>query len=309
MPAAPMQLSFNRRTRSAMVVAATSLLVMVAESIAPAAPPTQPEQPQRQLSPAAALQKAMVALASEAKMAWTAGRVSRQTSDFAASFAHAVDAEAVARRILRPVDKDPFIDAYIRWQLSSFIPAMPPLTDRQFEDVLRDLPRFIPNPRADERTIDLLLEWRQTNPLPPESLEPLNSLLADLNTRAGRCAELNRPAMLLRDWMESAAATDGARVVQAKLERCSTMIAGGWDVRELKSQLDERFAAAAKDAGLTAERRQRLIEQSQRLSGRRRLRIVNAAIVEKALMVETDETAVYDFDVTRWTKPLRDRED
>ncbi len=94
----------------------------------------------------------------------------------------------------------------------------------------------------------------------------------------------------------------------AALERCGALIEAGWEASPAKLDIEKRFRTGGRDPTLTSRQRARLAAQAERLAGRRRAYIQSARIVEEALVVDYQDTAVYNFDVRRWIKLLTPRE-
>ncbi len=277
-------------------------VLLVAASGAPAGDGTPPE---RQSRPASALAEAIKRLTEEARQAKTGQRPARSRADFVKDFGREVPLASVGNKLRRRLHRDPFIDAYVRWQLTSFEPALPEMSDRQFERFLAELPRLTENPRADHSLIASLGAVVRTGPLTERERTSISRVLDDLAERSSRARTLNQPALAFRSWLERGLPPQGAAGLQVALERVAALIEAGWPVDRLKARLDERFRANAGLASFTDEQRRRVAEQAYRLAGRQRLYVTSARIEEETLAVNYGETAVYDFDVRRWVKLMR----
>ena len=101
---------------------------------------------------------------------------------------------------------------------------------------------------------------------------------------------------------------DGVGEVMAALERCTALVEAGWEASPTKLEVEQRFRAGGRDLTLTSRQRVRLVAQAKRLAGRSRAYVNSARILEGALVVDYQDTAVYNFDVRRWIKLLTPRE-
>ncbi len=277
-------------------------VLLVAASGALAADGTPPERASR---PASALAEAIKRLTEEARQAKAEKRLGRSRANFAKDFGREVPRGSLANKIRRRLHRDPFIDAYVRWQLTSFQPTLPQMSDREFERFLADLPRLLENPRADESLIASLGDVVRTGPLTERELTSMRRLLDDLAGRSSRARALNQPALAFRAWVERGLPAQGAAALQVALEQAAALVDAGWPVDRLKARIDERCRASAGVASFTDEQRRRVAKQAHRLAGRQRLLVTSARIEEETLAVNYGETAVYDFDVRRWVKLMR----
>ncbi len=129
---------FDGYRRRLVVVVAAGFLVAVP---AIAQPPSRP--------PAAILATAIKSLLEEARLAKTEEELPRQNADFARQAGQQpLPPIIVGRQLIRRADRDPFVDAYVRWQLTSFEPALPEMNDRAFERFLCELRPMLEYPRG-----------------------------------------------------------------------------------------------------------------------------------------------------------------
>jgi hypothetical protein len=253
----------------------------------------------------AAFQEAQQRLAGEARQSHDARQLVRGSASFASDFKQAVPALIINQRIVRPQHEDPFIDAYVRWQLTGFPGVqLPELSDRQFEALLEDLPAMVSNPRGDRALVDAVARAARAGNLTAQQQQSLNAELNDLADRASRAAALNRPALELRTWLRKQAAPSKSRSLMAGLEHCASVVEAGWPADEAKARLDADFAAARRDRKFTDAQRRIVAERARALAGKRTLLISSAAIRDNALIADFADTGIYDFDVRRWEKSL-----
>lgn len=265
-------------------------------------------RPAPQEPSAAALAEAIKILIDEAKQAKHDQQLPRATADFAGGFGREVPPEMLARRMARRAHADGFVDAYVRWQLTSFDPLLPDLDERALERFLAQLPPLLHNPHAEETLIESLGSAAREGQLPPRVQADVRRGLDDLAKRAGLVQALNRPALELRDWIDKKLPESGPPRLMAALERCGALVEAGWEASPAKLEVEQRFRAGGRDLTLTSQQRVRLAAQAGRLAGRSRTYVRSARIVEGALVVDYQDTAVYNFDVRRWIKLLRPRD-
>ncbi len=115
--------------------------------------------------------------------------------DFAQRFDREIPDADLSQAILEPTHRDPFVDAYVRWQLTSFDPALPEFNDQQFADFMDNIPALVQNPRADPQIIDTLERLAESAVLPAQRLQQLQADIAELDRRTTITAQFNEPAI------------------------------------------------------------------------------------------------------------------
>jgi hypothetical protein len=262
------------------------------------------------MSAPTALRLAITELTREAGEAHRAGDLAHRQADFAARFPHAgaINPEALWRKLASPAHHDPFIDSYVRWQLSSLAPAsVPPphLSPREFERLLERFPPLMPNPRADEAMIVALRDASLAGPLSERDQKRFEALMNELAKEAGRAHALASPALALREWWHEQLKGDAVRSIHLQLERCAALAGAGWNVDEVKAGLDDALATISRDREVDAAERAAIAGRATELVTIRRMFIESAAIIEGSLILTLREAAVYEFDVVRWNRELR----
>jgi hypothetical protein len=216
------------------------------------------------------MREALNQLAAEGDLAKLRRKLPSQRADFAARFRGTLDPAEVAAALLRRANPDPFIDGYIRWQLTSFDPAMPELDDRAMIDLIRHAPAMVSNPRADRELIGLVRLAERTPRLSASDLQRLHLFLDDLDQREIAAEALNQPAAGYRDWIESRLPSAGPHRPLWLIERCGAMLEAGWPVNGVKVSLAHALDAAMDDPTVTPVRQAMLIEQMSGLRNRSR---------------------------------------
>ncbi len=278
------------------------LAVLVAAGLVAAAPAIAQPPPR---SPAATLATAIKTLLKEARLAKTDEELPRQNADFARQAGQQpLPSMIVGRQLIRRADRDPFVDAYVRWQLTSFEPALPEMTDREFERFLSELPPMLENPRANGSLLGDVNAAIRAGALSESTQAVLRRRLDALAAQAGRARTMNQPTMRLYDWVARQLPQTGTRVLQLELARLDALVDTGWPSDAAKSHLEKLFNASARDRSFTPDQRRLVASQAQRLAGRTCVFLTSARIDQGALIAQFNDTGVYDFDVKRWTRAL-----
>ena len=256
-------------------------------------------------SPTATLASAIKTLLDEARLAKIEEQLPRQDADFARRAGQQpLPPLIVGRQLIRRADRDPFVDAYVRWQLTSFEPALPEMTDREFERFLSELPPMLENPRANGSLLGDVNAALRAGALGESTQAALRRRLDALAAQTGRARTMNRPATRLYDWVARQLPQTGARALQLELARLDALVDAGWPSDTAKSHLEDLFNASARDRSFTPDQRRLVASQAQRLAGRTRVFLISARIDQGALVAQFNDTGVYDFDVKRWTRAL-----
>ena len=271
--------------RSGMVARALALVLLVAS----AAQASVPEVIGRLVREAEAVQRGE--------------RDARRRPDFARSYGEPLPLHRVARALGRSHHRDPFIDAYVRWQLTGFDPPLPD-DDRAFERLLASLPALVPNPMADRGLIDDLTRISREAALSPAQLATLEERLKEIGTAAKAARDKTRPAVGLRVWIATRTGERGARAIQTRLERCRALIQAGWNPEATKTDIEKCCARSADDAAFARADRERVAAQAATLAGTRRPFIASAQIIGDRLSIRFEDAAVYDFDTRRWARTI-----
>jgi hypothetical protein len=224
-------------------------------------------QPPAPRGATATLDAALDLLAAEARLIVAAGLDPPEEADFARRHPLALDPSAILEALGAPADRDPFVDAYVRFQLTSADPDPALLEERGLRRLLERAPRLLENPRADARVLAALRRAHGAGSLSKRQLQALRALAADLEARAQRAARLNGPAERFARWLESALQSRGHLGAEWALRRCAAAVSAGWPVAKLKAQVTAALQAAAADPGLEAAQRQQVAQAIRQLAG------------------------------------------
>ena len=225
--------------------------------------------------------------------------------DFAKRFDREIPDADLSQAILEPTHRDPFVDAYVRWQLTSFAPALPEFNDQQFADFMDNIPALVQNPRADPQIIDTLERLAESAVLPAQRLQQLQADIAELDRRTTITAQFNEPAISFAQWVQRKLGETGPRPRQWLLARCAATIGAGWSTRSIKTRMTRNFTASLDDKSFTSDHRRLVVQQAQQLVGFKR-RFVNEVtfLANGSVRVTFSTSGVDRDDVKRWSDRL-----
>ncbi len=251
----------------------------------------------------AALRDVTEVLRAEAQQVRQSNEVPER-ADFASRSDEELPEELIAQALTRPMDQDPFVDAYIRWQLTSFRPQ-PRWSQRDFLRLLSQLPAMVPNPRGDEQVHALLERAVELGPLNRSDRRQLQQFSRELDEQTERAETLNRPALELRTWIRDTVEDDDMRRIQALMEQCAATIDAAWSTQGVKMRISFAMSAGAESDTLTNAQRRAIAEQLQRLVGRHR-RFVNQItfLANSTVNVTYSNARVTQRDVDNWLERL-----
>ena len=260
-------------------------------------------QTSRPMPPAkkgAAIKAVLKQLEAEAREIMKSQRFSLESADFASRFDQVIEPSDLLDAVTRPQHRDPFIDAYIRWQLTSFDFELPDLDGRDFEKLMRQAPAIVANPRADEELVARFTETEKQSTSPTES-KRLREVAKELDRRTEIAAAFNRPAQQWREWLESEFEGNTARQLHLKMERAAATIRAGWPSREVKAALTKAFKAAATDSTLTDLDRHAIAAHARTLTGMKRRSINEITFAaDGSVSVTFTNSAIDKDDVNKW---------
>ena len=251
------------------------------------------------------LERALATLTEEATLAKSSARLDHAEPDFRARFDAEIPAADLSRAIVQPQHEDSFIDAYIRWQLTSFDPALPEMDDATFLRMLDVTPAMVENPKAAAPVLETMAEVERIGRLSRTQTEKLRSYVESLNDEAMIAAEMNRPAREWRAWLAGKLGEEGQRSRLWMVENLAATILGGWPVSELKGDISRNFTRSVEDQTFTAQQRQAVVLHLSRLigPGRRYFHDVTY-FADGAVEVAIRTSSVDRDDVENWRRRL-----
>lgn len=246
------------------------------------------------------------ALIDEVRPAKTTNQLKRSVADYARDFKGEPPVALISQKIIAPLDKDPLIDAYVRWQLTSFKPSLESirLSERNYSRLLQDLPALVANPRADRKLIDAFGQAQTVESLTPKQIETLNEQLNELSERASEAQALNAAALGFRTWLGTQLPKAGERTLLWRIEELEARIKAGWPIDDAKKALEQLLETPARAPEFDDKARNRIADRLASLQLMKTSFVASAFIRENQFYVEYGLIAVHDFDVRRWVKML-----
>ena len=255
----------------------------------------------------AVLREAVQQLTREAQQAMQARSLPTQNPDFASRFDKRIESEQVLPLLTERVHREPFVDAYVRWQLTSFNPDVSSMNDKAFRKLLQNAPRLMENPMADTRFIRIVERAAdaEENELSGGDLRRLRQQVGERRQSSSFIEQMNLPASDFRAWMREKLGTDSLRGLQWLIENCATNIQAGWSVQGEKSRITTAFREAASNGNIAQQEKRQLAEQTSRLAGMHRRYVDNVNILaNETVEASIRNTQVTRGDVQRWISLL-----
>lgn len=221
------------------------------------------------------LRSAITHLVEEAQFAIRDGKLHHEKADYARRFPSDMPLRDLCEAIAAPVDADAFIDAYVRWQLTSFEPSVPDLTDNQFLTLIANAPAMIDDPRADADVVSRFEQAEKAARPTSGELEALRRAKDELHRRVPLAESFNRPAIGYREWLIKQFEASRVRRYCLLIEECAATIKAGRPTRAIKSKLTKATKQAGDDSSITPQDRQLIAQQLQQLTKIEKRRAVN----------------------------------
>lgn len=246
-------------------------------------------------------------LTSEAHEVRERGRLEIEEPDFAGRYDGEISSDAVQRALIDRQNRDAFVDAYIRWQLTSFDVGLPEMSDREFSRFLQQMPTLIDNPRADSRLMVVFEQTVEHGQLPERQFQQLQQMNDDLDARSREAESLNRPAMQFRDWLREQADAQGnvQRAFELAVEHCQSIILAGWATRAIKTEITARSTAIGEDDSIDRAARDRMRVRLELIRGLEQ-RFINEVTFmrDRSVSVTFSTGAVRARDIDNWSERL-----
>lgn len=285
-----------------LMTALLNVLLISASHAQDQQPRTRP--PDKPPTPTAALAMLIAQLSNEGIEALRTGHLVRNHPNVASDFAYEPAMPQLARAVIEAQHRDHFIDAYIRWQLTSYQPTLPRLTEKQWEQVIQDLPMIPINPRADDDLIKLLNRGLQAGELSESDQKQINERLELMSSIESNRRALMTPAMELRAWLMKKNEDSLYRQIIFSLEQTAALVQAGWPTGDYGAKTAELFAMVQRDREFTDPQKRRAAAVAQGFTGITRVYVSSARINENRLEVNFENTAIYDFDVRKWVRSM-----
>lgn len=255
-----------------------------------------------------AIQRAIDLLIAEAQQSMKDQRLAHDQADFATRFKEEIPKDLLLEALTQRVHRTPFVDAYARWQLTSFNPVLPDIGDREFLKIMADAPRLIDNPCAEEKIVADFEFAESAAQITERDLAKMRSAWSEMARQRQVVETLNGPALAWRMWIDNQLPARGPRKVQWLIERVASTVQAGWDARDAKGDLTRMTRDLGKSVGdlaLNGAQTQMVCEQIQRLKGLRRRMIEDVAfLANNRVDVSFFNLYVSDNDIEKWVEAL-----
>ncbi len=218
-----------------------------------------------------------------------------------------IDTRVFEQRIIKPTHNDPFVDAYIRWKLTSFPIHLPQLSDIAFQKLLEQLPKYPENPRANKTLCDSVARAAAIGrPLNRPEILSLKNKLEESNTQYKIAKSQTTPADMFRLWVIEELQNKPSLLSLAHLERIAATVSAGWNARKAVAQAETAFTTINANGGLPPDAQNELHIICSRISGINRLTLRDVDIsFEGTIVPHWQSTAVDEFDLKRLLRLLR----
>lgn len=220
-----------------------------------------------------------------------------------------VDEVEVLRAMVRRQHRDPFIDAYIRWQLTGFEVTLPEINDRDFITFMDNAPAFVENPASDPRIVSFFEQAERAGAHAPERVEFIRRAQAEMETKQREAERLNEPATKYREWVAEQLGKTGVRPRQWMMEELAAKITAGWPVSDIKGAMSRAYSDSVKDESFTPEQRAMLVNQLKTIIGPGRRWVKEITYLASGEVKVAVWTSSVDMgDVENWTNRLAGRD-
>lgn len=253
-----------------------------------------------------ALESAIAHLIDEAKFAIREGKLHYQQADYATRFPADIPLRDLTEAIAAPVDPEPFIDGYVRWQLTSFKPSLPDLDDRQFLTLIGEAPAMVANPKADPAFITTFEQAQAAPSLSQQQIIELRLAKVELDRRVALADSFNLPAREYRKWLADQFPASRVRQYCLSIQECAATTKAGWPPRAIKSKLTKIMKHAGDNSSITQAQRQFIAQQLRQLTTIEKRRAINEITFPRkgGMDVTFSNIHIDQDDVDKWIAQL-----
>ena len=253
----------------------------------------------------ALIKEARKLLIAEAEQAKKDKQLPTLSADFANRFNKQIPVEDLTAAILERVHRDTFIDAYVRWQFTSFDPDLPDFSDQQFARFMNNIPSFIDNPRADSETVYSMKNLSKSGRLLKNQWPQFEEFVNTLDKQTQLAEIFNEPARSFADWVQTKLGKTGHLPRLWLLARCAATIDAGWSTQSIKTKISRQFTDSVKDETFTSDQRRHVIKQAQRIVDRKRVFVNEITyMADGSVRVSFSTCTVTQKNVKNWSDRL-----
>jgi hypothetical protein len=253
----------------------------------------------------ATIESAIEFLAAEAETARDMERLPHDEPNLASRINSTIPPADISIAVVQRQHDDPFADAYIRWQLTSFGAALPEMDDATFLRMMDAAPALREHPRASQAVLDLAALVEERGVLSARDIERLREYVDSMNHESMIVEELNRPAREWRAWVAGQLGKTGYRPRLWMVEDLAARIRAGWPASDLKADMSRDFTNSVADGTFTPEQRHDVILHLSRLIGPGRRYLHDVTYFAGGRVEVSFRTVAVDRDdVETWRKRL-----
>ncbi|MBG84464.1 MAG: hypothetical protein CMJ40_07965 [Phycisphaerae bacterium] len=253
------------------------------------------------MTPTESMSKAIHLLKEEARSATS--EPPRWETDFFEEESLEIDPSLAAKRLFSRQDRNPQVDAYVRWQLTA-VAEPDELGGSRFDRLLKQLPDLPENPLAESRTVRRFENEMNRSRPSEQNVKDAAAALKTIQTEAREKEAWAHPGRSLRYWLMQQAPTDQQRLAAA-LEAVESEIQAGWAVDDAVRNVDRICGELGSRSSLDEKQMEEFRKQASRLGKKERIFIQGSWNDERSFTVEVSYSTVRDYDVTRWLKLLK----
>lgn len=251
------------------------------------------------------VKKLLAQLETEARTILKDQKISNTEPDIASRFDEKLPPDLIGSILLHRLHSEPFIDAYSRWQLTSYEPALLELTDQQFLLFMDETPAMMENPWAAAEVVALFEKAENAGPLMESDANALRRLEIELKEKEAIAQHLNHPAEQFRAWVSKQLGETGMRPRLWLLEECRAIINAGWPTRSIKTKITKNFTDSTVDNSFTDRDRHAVAHIADEMAGTSR-KCVNSIgfLASGAVDVKYSTSQITKSDAENWRNRL-----
>jgi hypothetical protein len=218
-----------------------------------------------------------------------------------------VDTRVFEQKILKQLDSDSFVDAFVRWQLCKCDISLPELSDSAFKKLLEHLPKYPENPRAGTQYCDSIARAATSGrKMSRPEMVSLKQRVDETNAKYKIVTLQIKPADQFRLWIIDELQQYPSRLALAHLERIASRVQAGWKAKKAISHAETSFIKINGNGGLPESSQTELNKIVSRISGITRLTLVHIETsYDGKITPHWQSTAVDEFVLKRLLRLLR----
>ncbi len=193
----------------------------------------------------------------------------RQASDFAQTSGLEVPGDEVIKALSKRLDRNPVVDAYIKWQLISYEPILSTLHPSKQIRVIEAMPQLLQMGQIDRRLVSQISRYSGREPKGAEK-QALDKLIAEYYRQQDQLAAYNNPAMAYQNLIIERMPPANAMNAFASIKALELhMLATTDKVSKLRGNVVDACRAIKDDQSVSPAVRTELIRRLKALTGGR----------------------------------------